>query len=480
MKRIVWWLRRDFRLMDNHALTAALADGAEVLPVFILDESLLRSERVQGYRLGWMVAALHALNADLEQHGARLIVRRGAVAAQLVRLCREAGAEAVYFNRDYSPYAQRRDDAVREAMRVEGIAVKSFKDLVIHETDEVRSGTGKQYEVYSPYRRAWESLPKPAPLPHPGADAFKRLVAPVPSEPLPLIADYPAAPAPIAPPGEAAALTRLDHFLEALIYRYAEDRNTPSIDGTSILSPYLRWGMISPRTCYAAAMRASAATHDPQQRENVASWIGELVWREFNYQILENHPHIVTRSFRKVYDNIDWEEAPALVAAWQAGRTGYPIVDAAMRQLNATGWMHNRTRMIVASFLVKDCLIDWRVGERYFMQRLLDGEVANNVGNWQWVAGTGTDAAPYFRIFNPTAQGEKFDPTGAYVRRWVPELSAVPDKHIHQPSRLSLLEQDRYGCHIGKEYPAPVVDHSQQRERALALYETARLLGGKA
>jgi deoxyribodipyrimidine photo-lyase len=467
-------------LLDNQALTAALNDAAEVIPVFILDTSLLGSERTQGYRLAWLWDGVRQLDADLRAlrpDGGGLLIRRGRPAEQLLRLVHEVAAEAVYFNRDYSPYAVRRDDEVRDVLRRAGVAARSFKDLVIHDAVEVRSASGKPYEVYSPYRRAWEALPKPTPLPIP--IEVRRVATPhgLASDPLPTAVV--AAPQPIAPPGEANALQRLTAFAHGPLYRYAEDRNTPGVEGTSVLSPYLRWGMISPRTCYAAAQQALVTASTRAQRESITTWIGELVWREFNYQILENHPHIVTRSFRPVYDHIDWQDNPTLVDAWKSGRTGYPIVDAAMRQLNATGWMHNRVRMIAASFLVKDGLVDWRVGERYFMQRLLDGEAANNVGNWQWVAGTGTDAAPYFRIFNPTSQGVKFDPAGDFVRRWVPELANVPAALIHTPHQMTAMQQAHFGCHIGRDYPAPIVDHAQQRERALALYETARLVGGK-
>lgn len=476
MRRIIWWLRRDFRLHDNSALTAALHDSDSVIPLFVLDDKLLRSTRVQGYRLAWLLDALNEMKAALRKHGADLLIRRGEVIAEVIRAAREADVEAVYFNRDYSPYAVKRDQAVIAALAANGIGAKAFKDAVIHEAAEVRSATGKQYEVYTPYRRAWSLLPKPDPLPTPTAAELRRLTtADLISVAIPTAAELgvSAAPAPICEAGEDRALRRLDYFVDGLIGSYSEMRDLLAVDGTSILSPYLRWGMISPRTCYQAAIEAMAVSNQAQ-RNSINVWIGELIWREFNYQILATTPRIIKQSFREVYDGIKWESDPATLEAWKQGQTGYPIVDAAMRQLNATGWMHNRTRMIAASFLCKDLLIDWREGERYFMQRLLDGEVANNVGNWQWVAGTGTDAAPYFRIFNPTTQGQKFDPKGEYVRRWIPELRGVPDQFVHAPEKMSAAEQVKCGCSIGKDYPVPIVDHAVQRDRALQMYGQVR------
>jgi deoxyribodipyrimidine photo-lyase len=475
-KRVIWWIRRDLRLTDNVALHTALASAAEVIPVFVLDDRLLNAPRLRGPRTAWMLDGLRALDSDLRADGARLIVRRGDPAGMLIRMCQETGAEEVYFNRDYGPFATQRDKAVGRALREAGYTVRSFKDLVIHEVDEIAAKGGKSYEVYTPFFRAWDALPKPAPLPAP--DRIDRLAAPtdLASIPVPTASELGAdpAPQPIAPPGEGAALRRLAAFLDGAIAAYQDLRNRLDIDGTSVLSPYLRWGMISPRTCYQSAIEALARATDEGARAGIGHWIKELAWREFNYYVLTNNPHIVSRSFRAVYDRLAWEDDPAWLQAWKDGKTGYPVVDAAMRQLRATGWMHNRARMITASFLCKDLLIDWRRGEAYFMQRLIDGDVANNVGGWQWTAGTGTDAAPYFRIFNPVKQSEQHDPTGAYIRRWLPELAHVPDSYIHAPYRMPHDAQVRSGCLIGRDYPAPIVDHEAQRERALALYGAAR------
>jgi deoxyribodipyrimidine photo-lyase len=282
------------------------------------------------------------------------------------------------------------------------------------------------------------------------------------------------------PPGESAALKRLDRFIrgvDAQIYRYGEDRNRPDLQGTSTISPYLRFGILSPRRAGIAAIRAAANAPNEEGRKSADTWLSELIWREFYIDILYHFPQVRGRSFKPDLDNIHWSNDRQEFEAWCAGLTGYPIVDAAMRQLAETGWMHNRARMIVASFLVKDLLIDWRWGERWFMQHLLDGDPASNNGGWQWTAGTGTDAAPYFRIFNPILQGKKSDPKGGYVRRWLPELNELPNRYVHEPWSMPEEVQADARCTIEHDYPAPIVEHSWARERTLAAYQSARDAG---
>jgi deoxyribodipyrimidine photo-lyase len=299
--------------------------------------------------------------------------------------------------------------------------------------------------------------------------------ADVPSDPLP---QAPVLPSSVPfPPGEEEAKARLHAFVhgdDAPIFDYANDRNRPDLDGTSRLSPYLRFGMLAPRLAALAAYTALERAPSTGAAKGAETWLNELIWREFYLKILQEYPHVRQGAFRPEYDAIRWDNDAAAFDAWCAGQTGYPFVDAAMRQLNTTGWMHNRARMVVASFLVKDLLIDWRWGERYFMQQLVDGDPAANNGGWQWTAGTGTDAAPYFRIFNPITQGEKFDPDGAFVRRWVPELANVPGKFIHAPWTMAKSDQIRTGCVIGQTYPAPIIDHGWARQRTLDAYKIAR------
>lgn len=439
-QRVIWWLRRDLRLSDNVALAQALAAGAAVVPVFVLDSRLLAGAAPA--RRAFLFDALADLDARLRKRGSYLVVRRGNPAQELPALAREAGAGAVYFHRDLTPYARRRDVAVERALAVAGIDVRSFSDGYLAAPEDVVKADGMPYTVYTPYRRRFEQV---VPLP-------ETYTTGRPLHTPPGLASYDwraLAPAPVAPRprgGETAGLARAKTFLQGDgLPRYAETRDILAADATSHLSADLHFGTVSVRALVRDA-RAARAEAPPAARRSIDVWLGELIWREFYAQVLWHFPHAARGAFRRAYDALRWENDPERFAAWCAGRTGFPIVDAAMRELNVTGFMHNRARMIVASFLTKDLLIDWRWGERYFLQHLVDGDVANNNGGWQWAAGTGTDAQPFFRIFNPIAQAKRYDPQGEYVRRWVPEVDDAD------------------------AYPAPIVDHSAQRRRALALY----------
>ena len=466
----IWWVRRDLRLNDNAALTAALAHGPGVLPVFVLDPALLESEWVGEKRLAFLYGGLRALDGALREWGSYLVIRRGDPAAVLAALLAETGAEAIYAEADHSPYAVQRDARVAA-----GLPLRLLEGVTVHPPGAVLKADGMPYTVFTPFSKTWKAsgLPRRADL----LPAPEQIATPtgVPGEPLPAAPALPAS-VPFAP-GEAAALARLEAFTggeQPRVYAYREDRNRMDLTGTSGLSPYLRFGMISARQVAVRAVELMQAAPDKAAAGNAETFLNELIWREFYVHILAHFPYVRHMSFRENLRAIPWENDPATFAAWQAGRTGYPVVDAAMRQLLATGWMHNRARMIVASFLTKDLLIDWRWGERHFMQHLVDGDPAANNGGWQWSAGTGTDAAPYFRIFNPVSQGQKFDPAGDYVRRWVPELVNVPSKFIHEPWQMTPVEQRSAGCVIGQDYPPPIVDHSAARQRTLAAYGAAK------
>lgn len=464
MRAAVWWIRRDLRLGDNEALTAVLRHAEQALPVFVLDPALWRSPYSGEKRLAFLLGGLRALDADLRARGSRLIVREGDPAAVLAQLRAETGAEAVYAEADVSPYARRRDARVGEA-----VPLYLLPGVTVHAPGTVLKRDGTPYTVYTPFSRAWLALPLPTAgdiLPAPA-----HILTPpnVFSLELP---DTPALPESVPfPPGEAEAQRRLAVFAQARICEYAETRNVMAVEGTSQLSPYLRLGMLSARQAAVAAREARGAARRCATARGADTWLNELVWREFYAHILYHFPQVQRESFRPQFRAIEWRNDPDEFAAWQAGRTGYPVVDAGMRQLAATGWMHNRARMIVASFLTKDLLIDWRWGERHFMQHLVDGDPASNNGGWQWAASTGADPVPYFRIFNPVLQGEKFDPDGAYARRWIPELARVPAKYVHRPWTLPEDGQRAAGCVIGVDYPAPVVEHALARERALAAYK---------
>jgi deoxyribodipyrimidine photo-lyase len=467
----IWWVRRDHRLSDNQALAAALERADQVIPVFILDPVLMSAPDAGDKRVAFMLGGLRQLEAELQSRGSGLIVRRGDPEAELAALVRETDAQAVFAEEDYWPYARQRDARIAQSLPLHLVG-----GLAVHPPGVVLKADGTPYTVFTPFSRTWKALPPPgtgsllaAPSRMPALPELHSL--PIPTTPgLPSSVPF--------PPGEAEAQRRLRAFTEGGngggITRYAETRDRMDLDATSRLSPYLRFGMLSARQAVASALSARDAAPHEQARSGAETWLNELIWREFYMAILASFPDVLEQSFRDNLREIAWENDEEAFAAWCQGRTGYPAVDAAMRQLVETGWMHNRARMIVASFLVKDLLIDWRWGERFFMQHLVDGDPAANNGGWQWTAGTGTDAAPYFRIFNPTAQGKKHDPDGAYVRQWLPELANVPDKYIHEPSKMPVDVQRDAGCVIGQDYPAPTVDHAWARERVLNAYRQAR------
>jgi deoxyribodipyrimidine photo-lyase len=461
MNTAIWWIRRDLRLHDNQALAAALRQAEVVVPVFILDLQLLASPYVGQARLAFLFDGLRALDASLRNRGSALILRRGDPLLELIALQEETGSEAIFAEADVSPFARRRDEKVQNEL-----PLSLVPGLTVQPPEMLHKADGKPYTVFTPFSRMWRGLPFPGkPL-----DAPERMPAlpPLASLEIPITPRHPAE-GPF-PAGEDEAQRRLENFANSSIHRYTDDRNSMDLEGTSGLSPYLRFGMLSARQAAWAANQAEAEAQNAFERQGAETWLNELIWREFYAAILYYFPEVRRSAFRPELRQIPWRNDPDEFAAWCAGRTGYPVVDAAMRQMNTIGWMHNRARMIAASFLVKDLLIDWRQGERYFMQQLLDGDPAANNGGWQWTAGTGTDAARYFRIFNPTLQGRKFDPHGDYVRRWVPELAKVPEKYIHTPWEMPADVQTQAGCQIGRDYPLPIVDHHQARQWVLAAY----------
>ena len=472
MKVVLHWFRRDLRLADNTALTEAARHADRVIPVFVLETALRTGPDVGAARLAFLLQSVESLRQSLAARGCPLVIRQGRSEDILPQLCLETGARAVFANQRCEPYARARDRRLTEALFAAGVEFKLFKDAVVWAESDLLTKADRPYTVFTPYSKAWKQRPIPAPRPpfQPGGSAPGR---PYKSEPLP--ADPAAFGHPctqsLPPAGEAAALATLEAFMAGPVYDYATHRNLPAVAGTSGLSPYLRTGAIGIRTILRALNQARAAA-TAGQMTGCDTFLNELIWREFYLQVLTHFPRVANGAFRPEYDALPWSGNRAHFQAWCAGRTGYPIVDAALRCLNATATMHNRLRMIAAMFLTKDLLIDWRWGENYFMRQLVDGDLAANNGGWQWCAGTGTDAAPYFRIFNPVAQGEKFDPGGDFVRRWIPELAAFPAATIHQPwSDPALLAK----C----KYPPRLVRHETQRALCLAMFKAVKQRGGK-
>ncbi|NDJ76015.1 MAG: deoxyribodipyrimidine photo-lyase, partial [Chloroflexi bacterium] len=438
---VVHWFRRDLRLADNLALRAALDSGARIVPVFIFDPAILRSPRTGAPRLKFLLAGLRALDANLREHGSRLLIRHGDPRTVLPDLVRELGADGLDFNRDYSPFALRRDADVSAAL---DIPVHSFDDAVLRAPGDLMKDDGTPYTVYSPFKKRLRALEPPLKPVSSAIPAGQLLPAGqmLHSDEIPTLYDLGFEPTIAVPEaGEAAAQRALDVFLDGRVYDYKDTRNRLVINpfgddppvGASYLSHFFRLGMLSPRQAYWAGAEAIDHALDKDAAKSVSAWVDEVIWREFYMHILYHFPHVDRGNFRREYDALVWRDAPEEFVAWQEGRTGYPVVDAAMRQLRAIGWLPNRARMVVASFLTKDLFIHWQAGELHFMQWLIDGDPAANNGGWQWAAGTGTDAQPYFRIFNPISQGRKFDPDGDYVRYWVPELRDVPTATIHAP-----------------------------------------------
>jgi deoxyribodipyrimidine photo-lyase len=469
------WFREDLRIADNPALAAAAFAGA-VVPLYILDEGP-GIRPLGGAARWWLDKSLRALDADLAALGAPLVLRRGDPADILGALARETGAGAVVWNRLYDPAAVARDSALTAALRSQGLEVASYNASLLVEPWEARTGAGQPYRVFTPFWRAVWPLAEAAARPLPRPAALTPHASPAASERLEAWRLQPSAPDWSAGfsswrPGEAGAQARLDTFLARAAGAYGEQRDLPGLESTSRLSPHLRFGEIGPRQVWAAARMAQLAGEAAET--GIEAFLRELGWREFNRHLQHHFPALPDEGFDPRFAAFAWVEDDDGLARWRRGLTGYPIVDAGMRELWTTGWMHNRVRMIAASFLVKDLLIHWKHGESWFWDTLLDADLSNNIGGWQWVAGLGADAAPYFRVFNPTLQGEKFDPAGDYVRRWVPELARLPRACIHQPWRGDQGVLAAAGVTLGRDYPHPIVDHAAARNRAPAAYEGLR------
>jgi deoxyribodipyrimidine photo-lyase len=458
------WFRRDLRDFDHAALARALREHARVFCAFVFDTDILARLPRQDRRVDFILRAVRELDAALRAKGGGLVVRHASAAEEIPRLAAELGVAAVYANRDYEPFARQRDAAVAARLAADGRAFVDCKDQVIFERDEVLTQAGTPFSVFTPYARAWRAKLMPGDLaPHDCTARSGQLAAALPA-PTFALADLGFAATDLKVPcGMSGGAQLFEDFLTRIDH-YHETRDFPAVKGSSCLSPHLRFGTVSIRQLVAVA-HAESLLPPSQGGKGAATWLNELIWREFYQMILWHRPDVIDHSFKAEYAALVWDAAPDLFAAWCAGRTGYPLVDAAMRQLRQSGWMHNRLRMVTASFLTKDLGIDWRLGEAHFASWLLDYDLAANNGGWQWAASTGCDAQPWFRIFNPVTQSEKFDPQGRFIRRYVPELENVPDQFIHAPWKMPVPPAN---------YPAPGVDHAAARERTLARFATLR------
>ncbi|MBY6241825.1 deoxyribodipyrimidine photo-lyase [Methylosinus sp. Sm6] len=466
----ILWFRRDLRLADNLALAAAADTGAPVVALFILDET--DDPSLGGAARWWLHHSLASLGADLSRLGVALTLRRGPAAAALARIVEETGARRVFWSRVYEPAALRLDAEIEAMLRRRAVAAASFPGALLFEPGEIRSAEGRAFRVFAPFwRRAVAALAPGAPV---RAPAALRAASAPPSESLddlgltPRKPDWAGGLREAWRPGERGARARLDEFMEEGARGYAAARDFPAREGVSRLSPHLHWGEIGPRQVWRAIARADAP------RSDIAVFLRELGWRDFCHHILLAYPGLPDTPLDQAFTRFPWAQDDAALRAWTRGATGYPFVDAGMRQLWLTGWMHNRLRMVAASFLVKHLLLDWRDGERWFFDTLVDADLASNAFNWQWSAGCGADAAPWFRIFNPVAQGEKFDPEGAFVRRFVPELARLDAKFIHAPWTAPEHRLRDAGVRLGETYPLPIVDHAAARRRALDAFDSCR------
>lgn len=467
---VIHWFRRDLRMQDNIALHQAIDSNRPVIALFVIDTELLKAKRVGAPRVRFLLDALNSLDEKLRKYSTCLLVRQGNPENIIPELVQEVDAAALYFNRDYSPYARQRDSAIEDML---DIAVRVYDNAILLPPGKILKNDGTPYRVYTPFWKKWQVADKPGVSVRHFRDEWFYDSGNLQNDEIPSLSELGFEKvAPVVAASEEKALSLLNAFVEDDIKQYSEKRNWLAIHpyqgarpgGTSYLSPFLRFGLLSPRQAYWSAREAYKNTKNKNYRDSIETWVSELAWREFYVHILHFFPHVLERDFVDTYINLKWENDADDLQAWKDGMTGYPVVDAAMRQLKAIGWMPNRARMIVASFLTKDLLIHWKYGDVHFMQYLIDGDPAANNGGWQWAAGTGTDAQPYFRIFNPVSQSKKYA-TPDYLKYWIPELRNVPDKYIHAPWTMDTPPEN---------YPAPIVEHSLARQGTLEAFKVAR------
>jgi deoxyribodipyrimidine photo-lyase len=475
---VIVWFRNDLRLADHPALSAAVESGAPVIAVYLLDPEIPRGPGAAS--LWWLHYSLEKLGKAVAEKGSKLLLRKGPTVECLRKLVRECGAQAVCWNRDHEPAERRREAEVAAMLAEEGVQALRHATDLLFEPGSVRTKTGGQYSVFTPFYRACfagepPADPLKAPERIPGPSNYPASDVLGDWKLLPTKPDWAGGMRDAWTPGEEGAVERLEDFLDGPVRDYKQGRDIPGRAYTSKLSPHLHFGELSSRQVWSVTRHRMALSNGGPVESNGEAFLRELGWREFSCHLLSRTPDLATKPLKPEFADFPWaRDYDDRLAAWQQGRTGYPIVDAGMRELWTTGWMHNRVRMITASFLIKHLLIPWQEGEKWFWDTLVDADAANNAASWQWVAGCGADAAPFFRIFNPITQGEKFDPDGGYVRRWVPEVAGLPDKVLHQPWEASRDLLSGSSLKLGRDYPEPLVDHKPARERALEAFKSLK------
>ncbi len=475
MQPLILWFRQDLRLEDNPALAEAAARRQPLIPVYILDDEVAGAWKKGGAQRWWLHHSLESLKAGLQEKGLSLILRKGHAETILPEIASEAGAAAVFWNRCYEPYHLVQEKKIEQELRRMGVEARSFNASLLFEPWEIKNRSGLPFKVYTPFWKACLNAQGPAePVPAPARlvqyEGAVRTEILQEWRLLPIAPDWSGGLRESHVPGEKGAWDRWRRFEKEALDRYAARRDFPSAGATSSLSPHLHFGEIGPRQIWQRCKMLEAAGHP------TAKFLSEIGWREFSYHLLYHFPAMPEQPFRREFEAFHWHDNPQALHDWQRGRTGYPLVDAGMRELWHTGIMHNRVRMIAASFLTKHLLIHWREGAQWFWDTLVDADLANNSSGWQWVAGCGADAAPYFRVFNPVLQSRKFDPEGNYLRRWLPELAALPDSWLHEPWRAPEAILRQAGVQLGKNYPYPLVDHEKARAGALAAYQALKTI----
>ncbi len=475
---IIVWFRQDLRLHDNHALISAANTNRPLVALFVLDEESARPWSPGAASQWWLHQSLKSLNKDLENHGGGLVLRRGCARTEVLEVAKALKATAVHASRVYEPWAGTLESNLAVELNGRGIEFYLSPGALLHDPESLKTHNGTPFRVYTPFLRAYmANLASPSTIDHPEKLSFQENTKNLSDnlddwKLLPTHPDWAEGFRENWQPGERGAQKRLEDFIANAVYDYAEGRDKPGTPVTSKLSPHLHFGEISPHTVWHAV--SASAQRSNASDKSIVKFQQELVWREFAAHLLYHNPKLPEQPFQPKFAKFPWCEDRELLRLWQKGKTGYPIVDAGMRELWATGWMHNRVRMIVASFLIKDLLIPWQEGEAWFWDTLVDADLASNSASWQWVAGSGADAAPFFRIFNPVMQGNKFDPEGRYVRHWVPELSKLPAKYLHAPWDADAETLQKAGVVLGSTYPRPIVDHRLARDRALQAYNTIK------